>query len=325
MIRHALIGLTAALVSVPATAQMFGRDSAVVPNDCDRACLDGTIQLYVEGLAKRDPSRVPFADGVRFTENNVEMPVGEGLWATSTGVPAPGMIAADTETGNVAWFGHAEEHGKPVFLGIRLKVEGKQITEAETVVVRRVGLPLPFGDVAKVTHNPAFNQPLQPAERRPRERLRAVADSYFNTVELNDGQVFAPFHPDCSRLENGISTTAASTTPGGGGNASNIAAGCEAQFKLGIYRINKRIRDRRYPLIDEERGVVVAAGFFDHANWFDEYQLTDGRTMKTALKWPNSISLLEAFKIVNGQIYAIEAVFDYVPYTMHNPFAEAAQ
>ena len=81
------------------------------------------------------------------------------------------------------------------------------------------------------------------------------------------------------------------------------------------------MRERRYPLIDEERGVVVATGFFDHANTFDSYQTTDGKPMKTALKWPNSISLMEAFKIRNGKIYRIEAIFTYVPYFMHSPWA----
>jgi hypothetical protein len=71
--------------------------------------------------------------------------------------------------------------------------------------------------------------------------------------------------------------------------------------------------------------VVVATGFFDHANWFDEYTLTDGRTMKTLLKWPNSISLLEAFKIVDAKIYAIHALFDYLPYSMHSPFYQGDQ
>ena len=93
-----------------------------------------------------------------------------------------------------------------------------------------------------------------------------------------------------------------------------ISAGCEAQFKLGIYRINKRIRERRYPLIDVERGVVVATGFFDHANEFDRYKLTDGREMRTALKWPNSISLIEAFRMRDSKIHRIEAVFSYVPH-----------
>ena len=66
---------------------------------------------------------------------------------------------------------------------------------------------------------------------------------------------------------------------------------------------------------------MVATGFFDHANTFDHYPLKDGREMKTALKWPNSISLLEAFKIRDGKISRIEAVFTYVPYFMPSPFA----
>ena len=104
-----------------------------------------------------------------------------------------------------------------------------------------------------------------------------------------------------------------------------MAEGCEAQFKLGIYRINKQLRERRYPIIDVERGVVVAMNFFDHANTFDEYKLTDGRTMKTLLKWPNSLSIMEAFKIVDGEILTIEATFDYVPYGMHSPWAEGKE
>ena len=46
--------------------------------------------------------------------------------------------------------------------------------------------------------------------------------------------------------------------------------------------------------------------------------------MRTALNWPNSISLLEAFRIKDAKISRIEAVFTYVPYFMHNPFAGPA-
>ncbi len=31
---------------------------------------------------------------------------------------------------------------------------------------------------------------------------------------------------------------------------------------------------------------------------------------------------MEAFKIRNGMIYRVEAVFTYVPYFMHSPYAE---
>ncbi len=311
--------LAATAISSPrALAQAPGEPSAVVAMDCDYKCLTGFVSGYMNALAKKDVTRVRFAPNVRFTENDVELSLGhEGLWKTITAVAPNALQVADVTTGQGAWIGTVEEHGDPAYYGMRLRVQDKQIVEVETIVVRKTGLPLPFGDAKKLVHDPAFAEVLTPEQRRPRERLHAVADSYFNTVELNDGVVFAPFDAECARIENGIVTTAA-----GAGSSGDIAAGCENQFKLGIYRINKRIRERRYALIDEERGVVVATGFFDHANTFDTYKTTDGKDRKTALKWPNSISLVEAFKIRDGRIYRIEAIFTYVPYFMHSPFYE---
>ena len=122
---------------------------------------------------------------------------------------------------------------------------------------------------------------------------------------------------DCGRLENGVLTTSAAE-----GTSGVVAQGCIDQLELGIYRINKRIRERRYPLVDTERGVVVSSAFFDHANTFSRYSLTDGREMDTLLKWPNSITLLEAFRVRDGKIHRIEALFTYVPYFMHSPWAK---
>ncbi|MEN9706170.1 MAG: hypothetical protein RLZZ393_2049 [Pseudomonadota bacterium] len=320
---HRLVFASLLLAAAGASAQSPGQRSALPPRDCDHACLIGLQHDYLAALKARDVSRLPLASGVRYTENNVEMPLGRfGIWATVTGVAATGLEAADAKQGEVAWIGAVDEHGAPVYYGMRMQVRDRRITEVEAVVVRNSGLPLPWGDFSKLEHDASFNEILPEASRRPRERLRAVADSYFNTVELNDGTVFAPFHEDCARIENGISTTKASAlaAPGGQANASSLSPGCEAQFKLGIYYINKRVRERRYPVIDEERGVVVATGFFDHANGFNRYKLTDGREMKTALNWPNSISLVEAFKVVDGRIYRIETVFSYVPYFMPSPY-----
>lgn len=315
--------LTAALLAAGSTAwaQAPGYDSAVIKVECDYDCLLEYARNYIEALADRDYSRARLAPGVIFAENNVVMPVGnDGLWGTISGVREGEMLVADEQTGNAAWFGIVEEHGNPAYLAVRIQVEDGLITEIESVVNRLPDMPKPFGNPDTVTHHPAWSEILPVEQRRSRERLVAVADGYFNTVELNDGDVFTLFDEDCSRLENGVSTTSGSTNISGGGNAANIASGCEEQFRLGIYRINKRIRDRRYPLIDEQRGVVVGSGFFDHANTFDRYTLTDGREMRTVLKWPNSITLLEAFKIRNGRIWLIEAVFTYVPYFMPSPF-----
>ncbi len=308
-----------ALSAAPGQAQAPGQPSAVILVDCDRDCLIGYTERYVDALAHRDTTRAPFAPHVRFTENNVEMPLGnDGLWGTTNAVWEDSMAIADEQSGNAAWFGIVEEHGNPAYLALRLKVQDHEITEVETIVNRLPDMPKPFGDPTKVHYDSAFDEIVPAGERVSRERLVALADGYFSTVELNDGTIFTPFHDDCERVENGIHTTGSG---GGANNAAAIAQGCEEQFKLGIYRINKRIRERRYPLIDEERQVVVATGFFDHANTFDRYTLTDGREMRTVLKWPNSISLIEAFKIKDGKIYRIHAVFTYVPYFMHSPFA----
>jgi hypothetical protein len=300
-------------------AQAPGERSAVIPADCNHACLIGFVHSYLDALSHKDPARAHFAKSVRFTENDVEMPLGnDGLWGSISAVASTGLEVADPTTGNAAWFGTVEEYGEPAYYAMRLKVQDGQIVEVETVVDRKGTLPAPFGDPAKLVHDPAFAEVLPTSQRRARERLIAVANGYFSTVELNDGQVLTSFDDDCQRTENGISTTS------GGQAAAAIAPGCEAQFKLGLYRINKRVRERRYELVDEERGVVVATGFFDHANTFDTYKTTDGKERKTALKWPNSITLMEAFKIRDGKIYRVEAVFTYVPYFMHSPWAAAA-
>ena len=319
--RRWIIWAAAAALSaaVASHAQAPGESSAVIAGDCDRNCLIGFARGYMDALVHKDPARAALAKNVRFTENDVEMPIGnDGLWGSITGAATTGLEVADDTTGNAAWFGTVEEHGAPAYFALRIAVKDQHIVEVETVVDRNTGLPAPFGDPAKLVHDPAFAQVLSDAEQRPRERLIAVANGYFSTVELNDGQLFAEFDPDCQRTENGVSTTS------GTAGAASIAQGCEAQFKLGYYHINKRVRERRYPLVDVERGVVVGTGFFDHANTFDTYKTTDDKEHKTFLKYPNSLSLMEAFKIRNGKIYRVEAVFTYVPYFLHSPWNDAA-
>lgn len=314
----ALAASAAHLPAAPALAQAAGEESAVPDRSCERDCLIGLLRDHMAALAAKDPSKAPFAADVMFTENNVPIKIGQGLWKTVTAVDQVGLELADKVTGNAAWFGSVKENGAPAIYAVRIHVKDGKIDEVESVVHRKTALPAPFGDVSKMVHDPEFSEILPPEQRRSRERMLAIADSYFDTVEVNDGQVFAPFSDDCGRLENGISTTA--PTPGDpGGNAAALASGCRAQFELGIYRINKRVR-RDFFIVDEERGVVVGRGFFDHANEWDRYLLTNGREMKTALKWPNTITLLEAFRIKNAEIQRIEAVFTYVPYFKNNPF-----
>ncbi len=307
------------MTAAPASAQAYGQPTAVHVVDCDHDCLVGIAKSYMDALVHKTPGRAPLARTAKFSENDVLMPIGDdGLWGSVSGASSDAMIAADPSTGNVAWFGLVYEHGEPAYYAMRLKVERHKITEIETVVERKTGIPAPFGDTGKYTHDPAFSEILPPDQRRERERLRDVANGYYSTLERNDGDVLTLFDPECGRNENGVNTTS-----GSAGSAA-FAQGCEAQFRLGYFHINKRLRERLYPLIDVETGVVVATGFLDHDNSFDSYMTTDGKEHKTLLKYPNSLSAIEAFKIRNGKIYRIEAIFTYVPYHMHSPWATSA-
>jgi hypothetical protein len=89
---------------------------------------------------------------------------------------------------------------------------------------------------------------------------------------------------------------------------------------MGNYRYDDRLRGRRYPLVDESRGLVLAYGFIDHCGRLGEYQLTDGTRVTSPLRRPHSFYLAELFKIADGMIEQIEANFMTVPYHMPSPW-----
>ena len=66
-------------------------------------------EAYLEALEAGDPSRLPWADDPIFTENNVRLEIGDGLWNTiSARRRAYDLKAADTQPGQVGWFGIVE-------------------------------------------------------------------------------------------------------------------------------------------------------------------------------------------------------------------------
>ncbi len=69
----------------PAMAQIPGQSTAYKAIDCDRACLMGHARAYMDALTHHDPKRAAFARDVMFTENDVALPIGTGLWGTISG------------------------------------------------------------------------------------------------------------------------------------------------------------------------------------------------------------------------------------------------
>src|SRR5258708_16539688 len=47
---------------------------------CDRDCLNGFVDQYLDALVRHDPKLVPLTKNVKFTENGQRLDPGDGLW-----------------------------------------------------------------------------------------------------------------------------------------------------------------------------------------------------------------------------------------------------
>lgn len=278
---------------------------------------DGLYQAldrFRDALAARDPARIEWAPGLRYTENNVALEPGDGLWNTLTALGPYDLRFADAGRGQVALFTQVEETDAVSPCAIRLRLDGGAVAEAEVVVARNKDEGFPFLG-QRFEDKPAMLAEVPAAERISRAEMVAIANGYFETIERNNGMIRTRFHPHCNRVENGVQTTNNAGFP-----LPIARLGCEAQFALGWYRYDDELRGRRFPLVDEERGIVLAFGFIDHSGRLGEYQLTDGTPASSPIRRPHSYYLAEAFKIRDGAIEQVEAVFHTVPYRMPSPW-----
>jgi hypothetical protein len=90
--------------------------------------------------------------------------------------------------------------------------------------------------------------------------------------------------------------------------------GCKQGFATGYFRIVTRIRDRRFPLVDEDKGVAFAFAFFDHSGAVHNFPLSDGTISPGGIKAPFTWEIAEAFRVEKGKIRTVEAVLNNVPY-----------
>ena len=290
--------------------------SAFAQSDCDEQCLAGVMNQYLSDVTEQDFSALPWADQVRYTENNIAMMIGDGFWGAGPGVNSGGLILADETTGNVVWFGVTTEHGQAAYHGLRLKVVDREITEVESYVGRE-GTPDLFADTAGYEIPNLYSRNIRSSERRERERMIAVVDGYFNTKQLNDGVLFTEFSDGCERVTNGVNVTNDTEHW-----TARVAKGCQQQLELGIYKPVDRIRARRYPVVDLEKGVVVALSLEDHAARYVDYQAKNGEQLKIDIEYPTSHGMLELFKIRDGKIEHIEGVSVFLPYYIHSLWSE---
>ncbi len=296
--------------------------NAAASDPCDRACLEGHVNRYLAAMVAHNPNQLPLARDVRFTENGQELRLGDGLWGTASGQGKYKLYVSDLTAGQVGFYGTVLENGTPVLLALRLKIDEQLITEIETIVARpQTGSNMPGAGAAvekRGQPRPQFLQAAPASERMPRQQLIQVANSYFTGLANNTGRNTAPFADTCERWENGTQTT---HNPAAGKNRNGfnvLGLGCEEQQKSGFYSFVTSIRNRRFPIVDEERGLVMSFAFFEHTGAVPTVTISTGQTFPAPFLSPLTFQISELFEIRKGKIDQIEAVLNTVPYGMRS-------
>ena len=277
--------MSISLSGTPATAPA----SAPTGAGCDRACLVALADQFVAALIARNPSTVPLAPNVTFTENGARLTLGEGLWTIPTTLVTRRDVFSDPASGQVVFWGVLDERGAPVLLSARLGVHDRRVAEIELVVARKSSHAL-FAPDAFATLPRADQPVLRPDQRSTREKMVALADGYFEGFAQHDSRLVGSAI-GCNRFENGVRMT---NRPGAAPTPRACATAVDRLTHI------KAVPERRYPVVDEARGVVV----------FDIPADSGAAPPREA----RMLLLAELLTIAGGEIQQIDTVMHNLPY-----------
>jgi len=250
---------------------------AEAADDCDRACLRRILDQYLTAVTTHTPAAAPLFSAFRQTENAVVVRLGTGMWKTATGLGKLQRRYLDPVSGEAGYFGVIDEGTGSAIVTVRLRVERRQISEAEWFIARRgdPGLNGPqqpgqpagnFFDPDNLAANPPPERVVPKGERSSREAMIAITNSYFDGITTHDGSIIMA-HGGCARTENGTTVTGraagarGATTPSPAPSRSGGPAVTDCTSGLETINI-QMVAARRYPIVDEDAGVVLALAVF---------------------------------------------------------------
>lgn len=282
-----------------ATAALFAAVMAVstvraADPTCNRACLTGFIDTYFTALAANTPASVPLAPNAKITNNGKAVPLAQAFWAgAEQAVYRWDIVNArlgDTATEAVV----LNADGSKTIMVVRLKVLGGAVSEVEIIRANEGDADGLWGPDTLTSVSPFLTLSIREADRDSYYGLIAAAESYWRAFQTNGSELYHPASllPDSLRFENGLQTTGLER----GGRFVSTSEG----FDQGRFS-TRNIWDRRYPVVDTERGIVLSIVRFG---------TKDGMRTDTS---PNDRLVAEFFAVKSGAIQEVHAVLFNLP------------
>jgi hypothetical protein len=272
------------------TGPIRNSTAAAAAADCNRECLRGFITQYLNAMVAHTPGVLPLAPAVRFTEDTVDMKLGDGLWRQASKIRPYRLDILDVAQGVAASQVVVEEAGAPVMLMLRLKIANGAVSEVETQVTRSREEGAIFAVDALQTPNAAMIKAVPAAVRSSRAEAIRLAEFYPAGLEIGSFvTVNAPFAADAYRFENG-----------------RLMAGKGCTFQPPSCEDIKGATITKHPglsyrvvAVDEELGITLLRMNFGPAG---------GRYGAG-----NGLMVWEAFKVYGGEIHGVEAFMKIMP------------
>jgi hypothetical protein len=265
-------------------ALLLMSSSAALAQDCNRECLAGVMTQFIAALVARDPSSLPLADNVRYTEDSRNARLGEGIWQSVTADGGFRQDYIDTRKQVIASHVLLHEGDTQALYSALLYVQRMEITGIETLV-QRVGPGGRFQPTELGAPIRGMNDSIPRGMKNSREELVEIALTYpegLRVGNFTDGGT--PFADEAYRVENGV-ITADQNDP-----------------RRRMYEQNIIVHPGIIPsvaAVDEDNGTVVLWMNFGHTG--DAYGVG------------NALVTFEAFKIWGDEIHSVNAFFKGLP------------
>ncbi|KAJ9149233.1 hypothetical protein NKR23_g4335 [Pleurostoma richardsiae] len=318
------MNLKNAVVSILEWSGLIQGSSLIPREACKRPCLENLILEYLNALTGHDPTCLQTTLGVKYVENDQILPLGTGEWQVTSSQGKYRHVFADPESGQAAAITTISENDVPVIYVVRLQLEEDgRISEIETQITRD---PAGAALYEKMGEPQAtWVEVVPPAERIPRSLLIDQSNKYYTGMERNDPRGnYSFFDKDCNRIEDGLQTTNVQTGDAYGHSNNTVFAshGCEAQFQTGFLGFVTRIRERRFPVVDEERQAILAITTLDHNGTVRELPDINGTwsPIPPYFDVPRTLQAAGAFRLRGDKLFRIEMTLTEVPYGMRPAF-----